>query len=215
MIRKIDIDGSDFVGLYSRVTDDIAIFSSTFDSEIVTDISEFLKVRPVMADLNGINMAGTLVTLNSNGVVMPRDTFVDRSELGNRNVVFLKDKVNAMGNNIVANDRGAIVHKGFSKSSLKKIQDALGVEVMKGEIGGIKTVGSVSVLTKKGMIVTPTVTEDELKFLSEFFRVPALQATANFGSIYVGSAMLANSNGVITGTTTTPIEMGRIDEALS
>ncbi|MCL4314524.1 MAG: translation initiation factor IF-6 [Candidatus Thermoplasmatota archaeon] len=215
MIRKIDIEGSDFVGLYTRATDDIAVFSNNLDKEIADSISEFLQIRPVRADLNGITMAGALVAANSNGVVMPRDTFLDSKDLDHRNIVFLKDKINAMGNNIVANDRGAIIHKGFSKSSLKKIQDALGVEVVKDEIGGIKTVGSVSVLTKKGMIVTPTATEDELKFLSEFFKVPALQATANFGSIYVGSAMIANSKGVMTGTTTTTIEIGRIDEALS
>jgi translation initiation factor 6 len=215
MIKKIDIDSSDFVGLFARVADDIAIFSRTFDSKTADDISLFLKVKAVRADLNGINLAGSLVSMNSNGIIMPRESRIESDELGGRNVVYLKDKVNAMGNDILANDRGAIIHKNFGKSSMKAIQDALDVEVIKGDIGGVKTVGSVSVLTPKGMLVTPTAGEEEMKRLSLFFKVPIKQATANFGSIYVGSAMMANSSGVIVGTTTTPIELGRIDEALS
>ena len=215
MIKKIDIDSSDFVGLFARVSDDVAIFSSSFDTKTADDISLFLKVKAVRADLNGINLAGSLVTMNSNGIIMPRESRIEPDELGGRNVLYLKDKVNAMGNDILTNDRGAIVHKNFGKSSMKEIQDALDVEVIKGEIGGVRTVGSVSVLTPKGMLVTPTADEDEMKRLSLFFKVPIKQATANFGSIYVGSAMMANSSGVIVGTTTTPIELGRIDEALS
>ncbi len=215
MIKKIDIDSSDFVGLFARVSDDVAIFSSSFDTKTADNISLFLKVKAVRADLNGINLAGSLVTMNSNGIIMPRESRIEPDELGGRNVLYLKDKVNAMGNDILTNDRGAIIHKNFGKSSMKEIQDALDVEVIKGEIGGVKTVGSVSVLTPKGMLVTPTADEDEMKRLSLFFKVPIKQATANFGSIYVGSAMMANSSGVIVGTTTTPIELGRIDEALS
>ncbi len=215
MIKKIDIDSSDFVGLFARVSDDIAIFSRSFDSKTADDISLFLKVKAIRANLNGINLAGSLVSMNSNGIIMPRESRIESDELGGRNVVYLKDKVNAMGNDILTNDRGAIIHKNFGKSSLKEIQDALDVEVLKSEIGGVKTVGSVSVLTPKGMLVTPTADEEEMKRLSQFFKVPIKQATANFGSIYVGSAMMANSSGVIVGTTTTPIELGRIDEALS
>ncbi len=215
MIRKIDIDSSDFVGLFGRVGDDIAIFSRNLDSKTANDIALFLKVSSVNADLNGINYAGSLISMNSNGIVMPKESYIDKKEVNDRNVVYLKDKVNAMGNDILANDRGAIIHKNFGRTAIKGIQDALGVEVIKGEVGGIKTVGSVSVLTKKGLIVTPTTSEEEMKSLSQFFKVPIKQGTANFGSIYVGSAMMANSSGVIVGNATTPIELGRIDEALS
>jgi translation initiation factor 6 len=65
------------------------------------------------------------------------------------------------------------------------------------------------------MIVTPTVTEEEIAKLTDYFGVQAKPGTANFGSIYVGSSMVANSNGVLVGTKSTPIEIGRIDEVLS
>ena len=86
---------------------------------------------------------------------------------------------------------------------------------MKGTIGGIKTVGSAATLTKKGMLVTPEATEDEMKSLSELFKVPVKEGTANFGNMYVGSSILANSKGVFVGKETTPIEIGRIDDILS
>ena len=86
---------------------------------------------------------------------------------------------------------------------------------MKGTIGGIKTVGSASVLSAKGMLVTPDADEEEMKFLSDLFKVPVKSGTANFGNMYVGSSILANSKGVLVGKDTTPVEIGRIDDILS
>jgi translation initiation factor 6 (aeIF-6) len=65
------------------------------------------------------------------------------------------------------------------------------------------------------MIVTPGATEEEIKFLSELFKTNVKAGTANFGSIYVGASILANSKGVLVGADTTPIELGRIDDVLS
>ncbi len=217
MIKKISVLKSDFIGIYVRVHEDIALLPKNIEEEAEVDITQALGVRPVKMFIENSYLVGSLSVMNSKGIIFPGTTeeTVGSLDLGDRNVLFLKDKINAVGNDIVANDKCALVHKNFSSKSVREIRDALDVEVVKGSIGGIKTVGSVSVLTKKGMIVTPSSSEEDLKFLGDLFGVQVKQATANFGSMYIGSSVLANSRGILVGESTTPIEIGRIEDALS
>jgi translation initiation factor 6 len=217
MIEKFSALSSDFIGVYMRTFEDITYIPVQMDSESESEVGRILGTETQRVMLANSYLIGSMMAGNSNGMVLNSMADKDNLKIGNgsRNILVLKDKVNAIGNDIVTNDHAAIIHRGFSKTSVKKIEDCLGVEVIKTSIGGIKTVGSVSVLTKKGMIVTPTVTEDEIEFLSNLFKVEAKPGTANFGSIYVGSSIVANSTGVLVGTKSTPIEIGRIDEVLS
>jgi translation initiation factor 6 len=217
MVIKLSVLRSDFIGVYLRVAEDIVFAPPSIEDESLEALVKELGVTPILTLVNQTNLVGSLTTINSNGMILPvsYDTDMIPEIPGNRNILFLKEKINAIGNDIVTNDHGAMVHKGFTQSAVKKIEDALGVEVVKGLIGEVKTVGSVSVVTSKGMIVTPDTTEEERKELSAFFKVPVKDATANFGSMYVGSSVVANSKGVVVGNSSTPIEIGRIDDALS
>jgi translation initiation factor 6 len=120
--------------------------------------------------------------------------------------------LNAVGNNILANDFGALVHKKFSKKSITQIEDTLDVEVMKGTIAGLKTIGTAAVVTNHGGVCHPKVKEDELEFLKSLFKIEIVKGTANYGTPLVGACIIANSNGAVTGTTTTGIELGRIED---
>ena len=217
MIRKISILRNNFIGIYAKVWDDVAFIPLNTEDETISNISETLGVKTTKVLIDNSYLIGSMMVINSNGMLLPNDSLEYRGEHedNGRNVSVLKDKINAIGNDILADDRVALVHKSLTKTSIKKIEDCLGVEAVKGSIGGIKTVGTAAVLSKKGMIVTPGATEDEIKFLSELFRTNVKAGTANFGSIYVGASILANSKGVLVGEDTTPIELGRIDDVLS
>lgn len=217
MIKKISILKSNFIGVYARAWEDIAIVPPSIEKESEADISEVLEVEVHKTLVNNSNLIGSMTVMNSNGIIVAQNGWERGFDLkvGNRNVLYLTDKFNALGNDIVANDHAAIIHKGFNNTSLKKIEDALGVEVLRSTIGGIKTVGSVSVVTQKGMLVTPEASEEEQEFLSGLFKVPVKAGTANFGNMYIGSSIIANSKGVLVGEDTTPIELGRIDDIFS
>lgn len=217
MIEKISILRSNFIGVYGKAWEDVVFLPSNVEDEVAAQISQGLQAPVEKLLIDNSSLIGTFIALNSNGIVISRNgTDHDFSKnLQDRNILILKDKVNAIGNDVVANDHAAMIHKAFTASSQKKIEDALGVEVVKGTIGGIKTVGSAATLTKKGMLVTPEATEEEMKVLSELFKVPVKEGTANFGNMYVGSSIVANSKGVFVGKDTTPIEIGRIDDILS
>ncbi|MCL4306920.1 MAG: translation initiation factor IF-6 [Candidatus Thermoplasmatota archaeon] len=186
------------------------------EDDSLRDIEEGLQVKTERLLIDNANLIGSLMVLNSKGIILPVNSDkLDLKLASDRNILYLKDRINAVGNDIVTNDHAAMVHKGYTASSIKRISDTLDVEVVKGTIGGIKTVGSASVLSAKGMLVTPDADEEEMKFLSDLFKVPVKSGTANFGNMYVGSSILANSKGVLVGKDTTPVEIGRIDDILS
>jgi len=94
------------------------------------------------------------------------------------------------------------------------IRDVLGVEVVKRSIAGIPTVGSVLVVTNRGGLIHPDAEEEEVKALSEIFRVPILTGTVNFGVSFVRIGLVANSYGAIVGEETQGPEIARIHMAL-
>lgn len=216
MIRKTRIFRSNFIGVYCRVSEKFALMPRPLEDDVVRSLEALFGVKALKMFVGNSSLVGALVAMNSRGFVVSKDFLPEEiSPETDMQVVTLKDRLNAMGNNIVMNDRAAIMHKNFSTSSVKKLADDMDIEVIRSTIGGIKTVGSVSVLSEKGMLVTPTASEDELSFLSGFFKVPVKTGTANFGSIYVGTSILANSRGIAVGDATTSIEMSRIDDTLS
>ena len=81
-------------------------------------------------------------------------------------------------------------------------------------IGGIKTVGSACLITEKGAICHPKATDEEIETLSEFFKIPFSPGTLNYGTGYVGACGIANSRGAVIGESSTPIEIGKLEDAL-
>jgi translation initiation factor 6 len=217
MIKKLSLFDSDFVGLFIRAWDDLAIVPSNVDDSVLSEIQDVLQANVQKSSMDPSGMFGIFSVMNSTGVIISgiygkKD--VD-FETGQRNVLFLKDNINAVGNDIIANDHGAMVHEEFTKKSIKQIEDVLGVETVQGSIGGFPTVGSSSVLTTKGMIVNPETSDEQIEILKDFFKVPVKLGTANFGSPMVGSSIIANKAGIIVGKSTTSIEITVIDDVLS
>ncbi len=214
MIRKTSINGSPFVGVYAACNNKLAILPNIEVNESI--FRRTLNVETYKTTLGGSPLIGSLMVMNSKGAVVTN--FASEEDvsflLDKMNVLFVEDKINAIGNDILANDKAALVHGDFDRETIKYIEDALEVEVVKGEIGGIKTVGSAAVVTNKGMVVHPNVNEDELEFLKNLFSVPVYVSTANYGSLYVGASLIANDYGAVVGDKTSNVEIDRIENAL-
>jgi len=160
---------------------------------------------------------GSLFALNSRGAVIT--DFVDKVTIDiiksqGLNVFVIKDVINAAGNDILANDNGALIHPYIQKYSMKKIGETLGVSVERGTIASLKTIGMAAVVTNKGCLCHPKVTYEEKKQLEKLFDVNVMIGTVNHGVPMIGSGLVANTKGAIIGNLTTGIEMGRIEEAL-
>ena len=71
-----------------------------------------------------------------------------------------------------------------------------------------------AVVTNKGCLCHPKVTDEEKNLLKKVFDVNVMIGTVNHGVPMIGSGLVANTKGAIIGNLTTGIEMGRIEEAL-
>ncbi len=216
MIAKLSIFGSPFVGVYLSVNNKLAVVPRGIDDGVKNKIAKTLNVEVHEAILDGSHLIGSLMVMNSKGAVVTN--FASEEDVkflfDTMNVLFVEDKINAVGNDILTNDKAALVHVDFDRETVKLIEDALDVEVVKGTIGGIKTVGSAAVVTGKGMLVHPETGENEVEFLKNLFGVPVYLTTANYGSKYIGASLVANDNGAIVGEKSSSVEIDRIENGL-
>jgi translation initiation factor 6 len=213
-IAQVDINGNPYIGIFCAANENIALVPIDLEKKIKKRIIESLDLEVIPILIAGSRLIGSLLVMNSKGAIV--NNFAETREILQLekyiNVTILEEKLNAVGNNILANDFGALVHKKFSKKSITQIEDTLDVEVMKGTIAGLKTIGTAAVVTNHGGVCHPKVKEDELEFLKSLLKIEIVKGTANYGTPLVGACIIANSNGAVTGTTTTGIELGRIED---
>ena len=98
-------------------------------------------------------------------------------------VFVFEDVINAAGNDILVNDNGALIHPDIKERSVKKIGETLGVPVLKGTIASLKTVGMAAVVTNKGCLCHPKISDDEKKQLEELFDVEERFHWADISSV--------------------------------
>jgi len=216
MLKLGEVNGNPYVGVYCVASEHFAILPDVVEGRVAKDIERTLDVRVVRTNIAGATIVGSLAAMNSHGIIATN--FVEKQELTRLpkqlRVGKMEEKINAAGNNILVNDNAALIHPQASRETVKMIQDVLGVEAVRGKVAGIDTVGSVCIATAKGVICHPKTTQDELKWISDLFKVPASAATLNYGTPYLGACAVANSKGAYVGSRSTPIELGRLEDGL-
>jgi len=205
------------VGVFAKTNDEAVFIQKGLTKKIKRNVAEILDVKLVELTISDATIIGSLLTFNSYGAIIC--DFTDEAALKiiknqGFDICVIDDKLNAVGNDILVNDYGCMVHPDMKDKSIKNIQNTLNVPVFKGTIAGLKTVGMAAVVTNKGLLCHPKVLDEEIKQLEQIFKVPVMIGTVNHGSPIIGSGLVANTKGAIIGKNTTGIEMGRIEEAL-
>jgi translation initiation factor 6 len=217
LFGKLDINGNPFIGVYCHANEEFALIPPETPKKVQSKIEECLDVEIIRTTMARSSIIGVLICSNSHGIVVTN--FAEESELkplkGRFNILYIPDVLNAVGNNILVNDNFALVHPDFKKETIREIADVLDVEVVGGKIAKVKTVGAAAYVTGKGLLCHPQTSKKELESLKDKFGVNAEIGTANYGTPLVGACMIANSKGAVVGLSTTPIEIGRIEEALN
>jgi len=218
MLQLLDFFENPNLGVFCRANDDIAFIRKGLPKKVKNKIISALEIDLIELNIADATIIGALLTFNSKGAVVC--DFIDDESLKiienqGLKVCVTSDKINAAGNDILVNDKGALVHPDFKDKTIDDIQKTLGVPVSRGTIGTLKTVGMAAVVTNKGLLCHPKATEEEKRNLEKIFGVSVMIGTVNHGSPVIGSGLVANSKGAIIGNLTTGIEMGRIEEALN
>ena len=217
MIQVTRIFNSPFLGVYLRTWEDYTLVPRNSDRDFKSMASHYLKTEPIEMTIGGTNLLGSMAVMNSNGMIF--SNIVSEEELKNIpndvNYAVLKDNLNAVGNNILANNKAALIHEEFSDESVRTIGEVLGVEVVKGKFKEVRTVGSSGLITSSGLVIPPNMTDDEIDELGKIFGVKGRVGTANFGSLYIGASVVSNSKGALIGEDSTTVEISNIEEALN
>lgn len=214
MIRRLEIAGNPYVGVFCAANDELLIVAPDVPKSAVRHIVGALETNPIVTRIGHSTVVGSLVAMNSKGILA--SPFIEEEEIDaiGDAVYPLPHRLSAVGNNVLCNDHGAVVHPGYDDEAVSFIQDVLGVPVVRGTVAGIRTVGAVAVATNKGAVCHPHARPAEMDLLKSALRVPVMITTANYGVAQVGACMIANSHGAVVGSRTTPIELGRIEEGL-
>ena len=214
MIRTLNIYDNPIIGVFATCTEDVALVPIGTRSTVCDSLAEFLDVRVISALIGGSTVIGSLVCGNSNGFLIPNIADPDDLKDVGLPVSTLPGKLSAVGNIVLANDSAALVHPDMPKKSMDIVSSTLGVDVYRGTIAGLNTVGMAGTVTNKGLLIHPRATQSEIENLKDIFGLPINIGTSNFGSQHVGSGLLANSKGYVAGSKTTGYELGRIADAL-
>ncbi len=215
MIPTLEIMGTPVIGVFATCTEEVALVPHGIKVDAKDFIADNLHVQVLEIIMGQSSVIGSMIRGNSNGFIVPRDGLVEDLEGIGLPISILPDKLNAIGNIVLANDSAALVHPELSDHSVDIIAQTLKVDVHRGTIAGFKTVGMAGTVTNKGVLVHPRATVQELSFLEDIFELPVDVGTTNYGTPMVGSGLLANSKGYVAGSKTTGYELGRIEGALS
>ncbi len=213
-VLTLDFAGDPNIGLYGFSTESHC-FIPKLKNWVEKTIIETLGVKTVKTTIAGTNILGIFAAGNSNGVIL--SNLARKSEMENLekyvNVHVLEGKYNAVGNLILANDKGCIISDKIKKYS-GEISDFLGVKTVAHNIGKLDIVGSFSIATNKGCAISKFTTPKDIEILEKTLGLKTGYATINFGSNFVRSGVIANSKGALIGTQTTSPEMQNIAEIL-
>ena len=212
-IEKAKLNSSPYIGIFSIVTENIALVPASASREDVKAFEKTLGVTAIKTLLASSPLLGVFGVGNSRGLVV--SGLVERHEiqgLEKRGLNVLKTKsISAIGNLMEVNDRHGVCSSLIGEEDCEKIENMLGVSLKKQRIAGSDLVGSCLVATNNGFMVNPNISEQEFKELEKHFKLKGTASTANYGDALVGNSLVANSRGVVAGALTSGYEIVRID----
>jgi len=218
-IIKHDIYRGPNIGIYSKVNDDFVFIPNGFSKPKAKALADHLKTEAIFAAVANTRLIGVLMALNNQGILLPPTASEFELEYLKKstglNVEFLDTKFTALGNMICANDKGAIVSPAFSKESVKKIEDVLGVEVLQKRVAGYHQVGAMMNATSHGGIIHPETDDEDIKIIANVLGVNIEPATINGAIPFVSSGILSNNHTVVVGSFTNGPEIMMLTRAFT
>lgn len=212
-IERYDYLGNSNIGFYATVANGQAIFPPEFNRKDIFDTENSVETYIARTKLVGLFTAG-----NSNCILVP-ETVTDREKdkLEESGVDFkvLETQETALGNLILANDKGAIISEDLEDDT-EEIKEALEVPVEIGEVAGISNPGVCAIANSLGSVIHREASEEGAKNIKEVLDLEDIDiGTTNGGSPFVGAGSLVNDSAVLVSEDTTGPEVGRIDRTMA
>ncbi len=213
-VDAVNFSGDSNLGLYSFATDTVCLMPH-LKKWVEDKLIENLGVKPIKTTIAGTDVLGIFSAGNSKGLLLPE--LIRKQEHNNikkhTETLVLKGKYTAIGNLVLANDKGCIISESLKKYE-GEIKDFLGVKVAVHNIADLEIVGSLALTTNKGCLVSKLASKKDLEIIEKTLGVKADFATVNFGSSFMRSGLIANSYGAVLGDLTSGPEVQNIIQVL-
>ena len=211
-----DVLGHTQVGVYLSVIGDVLFLPSTLDDDTVEELGSAFDLETHRFLVGGSALLGSLLRGNSKGIavadIASQEDLDELTSFGD--VVVMESGVNAAGNLMECNDKGAVVSTIIPKSGAEMISEVLEVDVVRTEVAGHKTVGSLIVSNNKGVLAHPDIKTSEVESIQSVMDVPVMVGTVTFGNPFVGAGCTTSDSHALAGSGTTGPELNRIEDAL-
>lgn len=211
-----DVFGSPNIGVYSFCSEALVIVPPGLTNRKMNQFAETLGVDVCKTTIGGSTLVGALVTGNSHGLLVPRiihDYELERIREFS-DVAVVNSRWTALGNVVLANDFGAVVHPDSSEEIITAINKQLHVKPVQAKIGTLPFVGALGIASNKGAIIAPSALSEERPVVESALKVDVELGTTNGGVPFVRSGILANSKGAVVGPLTRGAELMQITRTL-
>ena len=211
-----DVFGSPNIGVYCFCNEKLVVVPPGLTTKKINEFSKALDVDFCKTTIGGSTLIGALTAGNSNSILVPhiiRDYEFDRiSKFCKVNVV--ETNWTALGNVILSNDFGAVIHPDATEELRTYVKNELNVQTIDARINNLSFVGSLAVATNKGAILSPNTSTEEQAAIGEALHVNVDVSTTNGGVSFVKSGIIANSKGAVVGPLTRGAELMQITRTL-
>lgn len=217
MLKLLNFAGNPNVGVFVRATETRAFCPLSLTTTETRAVEEALQVEIVSSSVGGTSLVGSLMAANNHGLVVG-DLATQRElkvlKATGLKLLTLDDPFNAVGNNVLVTDQGALVNPDYSDEVIARFEKTFNVPIHRGTLAGLGTVGMGGVATPGGVLVHPKSTAEERENARRAFGREVMVGTINHGTGLIGAGLVANSKGALIGDASTNIEIGRIEDAL-
>lgn len=217
MLRLLNVGGNPNIGVYVRATESHIFVPFLATKREIQGVQEALGGQLVQTSIGGTSLCGSLMVANKRGIIV--GDIVNARELKvlrttKLEILDLEDPFNAVGNNVLATDDGALCNPEYPDEVIADFERVLGVKVTRGTLAGLGTVGMAGVATPGGVLVHPKSTPEEREVARRAFGREVMVGTINHGTGLIGAGLAANSRGAAIGDASTNVEIARIEDAL-
>lgn len=210
--------GNANIGMYVYATNTYALIGRDVSESFAKEVAKTLQVKVIRLNAAGTNLTGVFFAGNTHCLLVPEIMFPEEIEVLEKEKIpyaIIQTHLTALGNNIIANDAGAVVHTYFDEKTIEQIERALKVPAQKGTIARLPIVGSVAVVNKNGCLIHRDVTEEEKKKVEETLKTTCEECTVNTGNPYVKSGIICNDHSYLVGEGTRGPEIQVIHQTLT
>ena len=205
------------IGLFCYVNDKYCLVPKLFPKKLQKKFEDILKVPVHEISAAGTSLLGVFFAGTDDILLVPEimfDSELKDLETFKIKYKIIKSELTALGNNLLINSNVCIANPEYNNDVLKQIGSALKIKVKQGKISDLNIVGSLAKVNKKGCLVCPDLKNYEEKFLEDNLKVKVTTGTVNFGSPYISSGLICNSNGFVIGDMSGGPEIQNADIAL-